>query len=100
MAPTATLNGTAVAVGRTIIALLENGQREDGSVGLPEVLAQYGAPRELPPAGLIELVRLDRAQARGCAVLEHDQRCPRRPAGGDPGAHAHAEGVPGTHEAP
>src|SRR5207253_6004912 len=27
-----TLNGTAVAVGRTIIALLENGQREDGSV--------------------------------------------------------------------
>ncbi|HEY2398225.1 MAG TPA: serine--tRNA ligase, partial [Solirubrobacteraceae bacterium] len=33
-----TLNGTAVAVGRTIIALLDNGQREDGSVGLPEVL--------------------------------------------------------------
>jgi seryl-tRNA synthetase len=45
-----TLNGTAVAVGRTIIALLENGQRDDGSVGLPEVLAQYGAPPELPPA--------------------------------------------------
>src|SRR5206468_9298637 len=33
-----TLNGTAVAVGRTIIALLENGQREDGSVALPEIL--------------------------------------------------------------
>ena len=45
-----TLNGTAVAVGRTIIALLENGQREDGSVALPEVLAQYGAATELPPA--------------------------------------------------
>ena len=30
-----TLNGTAVAVGRTIIALLENGQRDDGSVALP-----------------------------------------------------------------
>jgi seryl-tRNA synthetase len=45
-----TLNGTAVAVGRTIIALLENGQRDDGSVALPEVLAQYGAPPELPPA--------------------------------------------------
>ena len=30
-----TLNGTAIAVGRTLIALLENGQREDGSVGLP-----------------------------------------------------------------
>jgi len=42
-----TLNGTAVAVGRTIIALLENGQREDGSVVLPEVLVAYGAPAEL-----------------------------------------------------
>jgi len=46
----ATLNGTAVAVGRTIIALLENGQREDGSVALPEVLTAFGAPAELPPA--------------------------------------------------
>ncbi len=45
-----TLNGTAVAVGRTIIALLENGQREDGSVVLPEALVAYGAPAELPPA--------------------------------------------------
>jgi seryl-tRNA synthetase len=44
-----TLNGTAVAVGRTIIALLENGQREDGSVALPEVLMPYGAPAVLPP---------------------------------------------------
>ena len=39
-----TLNGTAVAVGRTIIALLENGQREDGTVALPAVLTTYGAP--------------------------------------------------------
>jgi seryl-tRNA synthetase len=45
-----TLNGTAVAVGRTIIALLENGQREDGSVQLPAALTAYGAPAELPPA--------------------------------------------------
>jgi seryl-tRNA synthetase len=45
-----TLNGTAVAVGRTIIALLENGQREDGSVKLPDVLVPYGAPAELPSA--------------------------------------------------
>jgi seryl-tRNA synthetase len=44
----ATLNGTAVAVGRTIIALLENGQQEDGSVKLPDVLVPYGAPPELP----------------------------------------------------
>jgi seryl-tRNA synthetase len=46
-----TLNGTAVAVGRTIIALLENGQQEDGSVVLPEVLQSYGMPASLPPAG-------------------------------------------------
>jgi seryl-tRNA synthetase len=42
-----TLNGTAVAVGRTIVALLENGQRGDGSVELPECLVAYGAPAEL-----------------------------------------------------
>jgi seryl-tRNA synthetase len=45
-----TLNGTAVAVGRTIIALLENGQREDGSVVIPEPLVSRGAPAVLPPA--------------------------------------------------
>jgi seryl-tRNA synthetase len=45
-----TLNGTAVAVGRTIIALLENGQQEDGSVVLPEPLVPFGAPATLPPA--------------------------------------------------
>ncbi len=45
-----TLNGTACAVGRTIIALLENGQREDGSVALPEALLGFGAPPTLPPA--------------------------------------------------
>jgi seryl-tRNA synthetase len=45
-----TLNGTAVAVGRTIIALLENGQLDDGSVVLPDVLVQFGAPAQLPPA--------------------------------------------------
>ncbi|MDP9384688.1 MAG: serine--tRNA ligase, partial [Actinomycetota bacterium] len=39
-----TLNGTAVAVGRTIIALLENGQREDGTVEIPPVLHGWGAP--------------------------------------------------------
>ena len=45
-----TLNGTAVAVGRTIIALLENGQRDDGSVRLPAALVAHGAPEVLPPA--------------------------------------------------
>jgi seryl-tRNA synthetase len=45
-----TLNGTAVAVGRTIIALLENGQQDDGSVVLPDALAGFGAPARLAPA--------------------------------------------------
>jgi seryl-tRNA synthetase len=45
-----TLNGTAVAVGRTIIALLENGQQPDGSVILPRALAGLGAPDVLAPA--------------------------------------------------
>jgi seryl-tRNA synthetase len=45
-----TLNGTAVAVSRTLIALLENGQRDDGSVTLPAVLVPFGAPAELPAA--------------------------------------------------
>jgi len=36
--PVHTLNGTACAIGRTIIAILENHQREDGSVDLPEAL--------------------------------------------------------------
>jgi seryl-tRNA synthetase len=39
-----TLNGTAVAVGRTIIAIAENHQREDGGVDVPAVLREYGAP--------------------------------------------------------
>jgi len=36
-----TLNGSGLAVGRTLVALLENGQREDGTVRLPDVLAPY-----------------------------------------------------------
>jgi seryl-tRNA synthetase len=43
----ATLNGTAVAVGRTLIAIVENHQRDDGSVAIPEVLHAWGAPAEL-----------------------------------------------------
>jgi seryl-tRNA synthetase len=45
-----TLNGTAVAVGRTLIALLENGQQPDGSVRIPDVLVRLGAPELLAPA--------------------------------------------------
>jgi seryl-tRNA synthetase len=36
-----TLNGTATAIGRTLIAILENHQRADGSVEIPEHLWQY-----------------------------------------------------------
>ncbi len=43
-----TLNGTAVAVGRTIVALLENGPQADGSVALPACLEPHGAPATLP----------------------------------------------------
>ena len=35
------LNGTGVAIGRCLIAVLENGQQEDGSVTLPAALAPY-----------------------------------------------------------
>ena len=45
-----TLNGTAVAVGRTIIALLENGEQDDGSIVLPAALHGLGAPDVLAPA--------------------------------------------------
>ena len=45
-----TLNGTAVAVGRTIIAIAENHQNEDGSVDIPEVLHPFGAPLRLDAA--------------------------------------------------
>jgi seryl-tRNA synthetase len=45
-----TLNGTAVAVGRTIVALLENGQQPDASVELPAVLVPFGAPQRLDAA--------------------------------------------------
>jgi seryl-tRNA synthetase len=42
-----TLNGTAVAVGRTIIALVENHQRDDGTIAVPEVLHGFGAPEQI-----------------------------------------------------
>ena len=36
-----TLNGTAVAIGRTLIALLENHQQSDGSIHIPEALQSF-----------------------------------------------------------
>jgi len=48
-----TLNGTATAIGRTLIAILENDQRADGSVTLPTALHAYLPEnlRELGPKG-------------------------------------------------
>lgn len=45
-----TLNGSGLAVGRTLVAVLENYQREDGSVDVPEVLHSYmgGLTRLVP----------------------------------------------------
>ena len=43
-----TLNGSGIAVGRTLIAVLENYQREDGSVEVPEALVPYmGGVKEI-----------------------------------------------------
>ncbi len=47
-----TLNGSGLAVGRTLVAVLENFQRADGLVEVPEVLRAYlGGQRVLDPRG-------------------------------------------------
>ncbi|HEY7456047.1 MAG TPA: serine--tRNA ligase [Solirubrobacterales bacterium] len=43
-----TLNGTAVAVGRTMIALIENRQDPEGGFTLPNILYRHGAPERIP----------------------------------------------------
>ncbi len=49
-----TLNGSGLAVGRCLIAVLENGQQEDGTVKLPTVLAPYlGGKTTLGLGGLL-----------------------------------------------
>ena len=46
-----TLNGSGLAVGRTLVAVLENGQQADGSVTVPAVLLPYmGGIDTLTPA--------------------------------------------------
>ena len=50
-----TLNGSGLAVGRALIAVLENGQQSDGSVALPEVLYPYlGGKTRLNAQGDLE----------------------------------------------
>ena len=49
--PVATLNGTLVAVPRTIVAILENHQQKDGSVKVPKALVPFLGMEILAPAG-------------------------------------------------
>ncbi len=49
--PVHTLNGSGLAVGRTLVAVLENYQQEDGSVGIPQALKPYmGGIETISPA--------------------------------------------------
>ncbi len=49
-----TLNGSGLAVGRTLIAVLENGQQADGSVMLPQALTPYlGGHTHIAPDGTL-----------------------------------------------
>jgi len=42
-----TLNGSALAIGRTLVAVLENGQRADGSIEIPRALHSYFGATEI-----------------------------------------------------
>jgi seryl-tRNA synthetase len=44
-----TLNGTAVAVGRTLLAIMENYQQADGSIEVPEILRPYVGFEQIKP---------------------------------------------------
>jgi seryl-tRNA synthetase len=44
-----TLNGTAVAIGRTLIAIMENYQQQDGSILVPQVLKPYMKEERISP---------------------------------------------------
>ena len=46
-----TLNGSGLAVGRTLVAILENAQRKDGGVALPEALHPYFGAAAIAPDG-------------------------------------------------
>jgi seryl-tRNA synthetase len=45
--PVHTLNGSGLAVGRTVIAILENFQRRDGTVAIPPALQPYMGGQEV-----------------------------------------------------
>jgi seryl-tRNA synthetase len=49
--PLHTLNGSGVAVGRALVAVLENGQNEDGSISIPAALVPYFGADRIPAGG-------------------------------------------------
>ncbi len=49
--PVHTLNGSGLAIGRTLLAIAENFQQEDGSIVIPEVLRRYTGFDEIAPYG-------------------------------------------------
>ena len=49
-----TLNGSGLAVGRTLIAILENYQQKDGTVEIPEALRPFMGGKSLDYASKIE----------------------------------------------
>ena len=53
-----TLNGSGLAVGRTLIAILENYQQKDGSVVVPEALRPYMGGLEPSPAAAVRLMNV------------------------------------------
>jgi len=50
--PTAPINGTACAIGRTLLFIMENHQQDDGVVEVPDVLRPYcnGLEKIAPPS--------------------------------------------------
>ena len=75
--PVHTLNGTACAVGRTIIALIENRQESDGSFTLPKTLHRYGAPDRIGGRAM----RHGRARCQAGRSLRRPRDRPRRDQG-------------------
>ena len=81
-----TLNGTAVTA-RSLIAIIENGQQEDGSIAVPEVLAS-SAPHRSPPGSTGLTTLAVRSPRRGAGAverggLENRWAC-KRPEGSNP----------------
>jgi seryl-tRNA synthetase len=52
--PAATLNGSGLPIGRTLIALLEQHQQSDGAVRVPDALAAYTGFHRIRPDGGVE----------------------------------------------